>query len=102
MSRLSVETAAAALGVWGKDPRCVCGCGRLAFEWHHVLSQQRFPEYADEAANIVPVAPHCHERHTTAFKRLPRAACGTAERLPLTPRMETYLDKTYGPLGGAA
>lgn len=92
--RLSEESAAIALS--RSDGFCACGCGRRATEWHHVFTQQRYPELVDNPDNIVMVASPCHAAHTIAAKRFPRRVCKHAEtHLMMTPQMEAYLDRYY-------
>lgn len=69
---------------------------------HHIFPKQKnkWPELKDEPSNIITVCRDCHERHENASKRLPRSVCKYAESLPMTPAMESYLDRTYGPLDG--
>jgi hypothetical protein len=92
--KLSVKTAQAAYKRYGGN---CAGCGKRATEWHHVLSQQKFPEFIDEIDNVLPLCRSCHWAHTSAIRRLPRRSIGSAEGLPLTPAMHNYLDRTYGP-----
>lgn len=60
------------------DGLCV-GClhaGRRtrATDPHHLLPVRLFPEHELEAANVVALCRPCHERHESAFLRLPWAA----------------------------
>jgi hypothetical protein len=85
---------------------CICGCGgRIApfpIGHHHILSKARWPHLTNEPDDIVGVTADCHANHENASKRLPRAACALAERLATTPPMQSYLDRTYGPLATTA
>lgn len=88
--------------VWERQGAfCVCGCGRpispYPLGYHHVFPKQRWPELVNEADNIVGVFGDCHAAHETGHRRLPRRACGRAERLASSPAMEDYLTLTYGP-----
>ena len=83
--------------------RCACGCGRptqptYPAAWHHIFPKQRHPELIDEPDNLILVAiTPCHANHESAYRRLPRKVAWRAERLAVTPAMEDYLTRTYGP-----
>jgi hypothetical protein len=64
---------------------------------HHIFDEQHYSELVDEADNIIWLCRRCHANHTTAHKRLKRAVVCRAERLARTPKMEAYLERTYGP-----
>ena len=91
--RLSHETAYKALK--RVDAKCECGCHQIAYQWHHVFPQNKWPELVDNIDNIVAVNIDCHARHTNAYKRFPRSICKRAEHLATTDKMRAYLDNTY-------
>jgi hypothetical protein len=79
------------------DGYCICGCGRWAFEIHHVLPEGKFPELAKAESNYVAVNPVCHARHENAFRRL-RRDCLPQYVLDLAAtdsRYQLYLERTY-------
>lgn len=100
--KLSEESAKVAYGRLHGERRCGAGCGELATQWHHIFSQSKFPDLADHPDNLIAVCSDCHERHTNASKRLPRAAVAPAEHLASTPAMENYLERVYGAQEAAA
>lgn len=66
---------------------CECGCGSYALrrERHHVLErswliQNGFGKHIWDQRNGMLLAPHCHERHTNAFRRIPLEAVPESAR----------------------
>jgi hypothetical protein len=70
-----------------RGSRCLMCGGRAELQAHHVIGQQVLRRYARELKlkrataqrvlwdrrNGVPVCRRCHERHTCAYVRIPRA-----------------------------
>ncbi len=95
MNRLSQESAEQAW--WRSGGRCEAPkCGRVAEEWHHIFSQQKYPELADNTRNIVSLCKKHHSGHHSAMHRLPRSVCHRAEILARDSSMLLYLDRFYG------
>ena len=97
--RLSIESAQIALQrneleFGGDICICECGCGEMARQFHHLASQQKFPEWADHPDNVVVVATRCHERHTNAFERYPRRLCHRMEA-HADAKMDAYFSRIY-------
>lgn len=80
---------------WDRDRGVCVGCGLKARFWHHVLSQQKWPELADEPLNVVAVCRRCHERHHTGVLRLSRSSVRVVEQLELTEPQKRFLERSY-------
>lgn len=74
---------------------------RRGTQIHHILPVERFPELELEVANMLGTCVWCHENHTNAARRFPRAIfpCGLAMLTgPAYPNLlaaVAYLNRTY-------
>lgn len=95
--KLSQETRAKAFART-KGACAVPGCRRRARDPHHLLPKQdnKWPELADVAENVVGVCREHHEAHEHGnLKRLPWAVVKPVLALPLTAKQIAYLQRTY-------
>lgn len=80
---------------------CICGCGQRAVHLHHVVYQQHIPlAQRDAAANLVPIAFHCHGAHhgrsrPLCLHLLPDEAYSFAAKVLGRGKAYEYLNRRY-------
>jgi 5-methylcytosine-specific restriction endonuclease McrA len=74
-------------------------CGGRATSHHHIWPQSKYPDLADEPANLLSLCAKCHMDHHSWAKRIPRSLVKHAEHLATTGSQERFLEKNYP--GGA-
>jgi 5-methylcytosine-specific restriction endonuclease McrA len=82
--------------------RCAsCGLRRFDLQVHHVITQQQLKKIGRkdvlwDLRNALVLCPLCHERHTSAFKRIPREKL-RIENIDFALELDHgwYLDRMY-------
>jgi hypothetical protein len=80
--------------------RCICGCGQPIASgpigYHHIWPRQRWPELADDPANVVGVTADCHAKHESASRVLPCACVAVVtEGIVVDNQMRAYFERHY-------